>query len=56
MRTFKEISEVKPDHDPSEAEISAKRIVLGEFVDIKKPTYGELLQEQHNKIQKLAGG
>lgn len=57
MRTFKEISEVKPNHNPSEAEISAKRIVVGEFVDIKKPTYGELLQEQHNTIQKkLTGG
>ncbi|MGD8565526.1 MAG: thiamine pyrophosphate-dependent enzyme [Candidatus Bathyarchaeota archaeon] len=57
MRTFKEISEVKPDHNPSEAEVSAKKIVVGEFLDIKKPTYGELLQEQHNKIQKkLTGG
>ncbi|RLI11048.1 2-oxoacid:ferredoxin oxidoreductase subunit beta [Candidatus Bathyarchaeota archaeon] len=57
MRWLKDVSEIRHGYDPSEAEITRERIVVGEFVDIEKPTYEELLQKQFFKIQeKLKGG
>jgi len=52
LNHYKEISEIRHGHDPSGAEISNERIVVGEFVDIEKPTYGELLQRQFMNLQK----
>jgi len=51
MNWFKEASEVRHFSDPAKAEISSEKIVVGEFVDIEKPSYGRLLQEMIAKFQ-----
>lgn len=55
MNWFKKASEVQHNYDPSQAEISPERIIVGEFVDIEKPTYGRLLREAIAKVQKGEG-
>jgi hypothetical protein len=45
MKWFKEASEVRNFSDPAKAEISPNKIVVGEFVDVEKPSYGRLLEE-----------
>ncbi len=52
MKWLKEVSEVQHFSDPAKAEISSKKIIVGEFVDIEKPTYGGLLREMIAKLQK----
>lgn len=52
MNWFKKASEVQHNCDPAKAEITPKRIIVGEFVDVEKPTYGRLLREMIAKIQK----
>lgn len=52
MRWLKEVSEIRHGYDPSKAEITRERIVVGEFVDIEKPTYEELLQRQFSEFKK----
>ena len=57
MMKYKQISEIRHGYDPAKAEITMEKIVVGEFVDIEKPTYGELLQKQFMAVQqKLKGG
>jgi len=57
MKSYRQISEIRHNYDPAKAEITREKIIVGEFIDIEKPTYGELLQEQFSKIQKkLMGG
>lgn len=57
MKSYRQISEIRHDYDPAKAEITREKIIVGEFIDIEKPTYGELLQKQFSKIQKkLMGG
>ena len=51
MSWFKETSEVQHHFDPAKAEITRSKIVLGEFVDIEKPSYGRLLREKIAQIQ-----
>jgi 2-oxoglutarate ferredoxin oxidoreductase subunit beta len=51
MKWFKLISEVKHGEDPAETEISKNKIVVGEFVDIEKPSYSRLLREMTSKVQ-----
>jgi hypothetical protein len=36
--------------DPAKAEITPNHIVVGEFVDIEKPSYGRLRQQMAAKI------
>ncbi len=50
MRWFKRASVVEKFSDPAKAEISADRIVVGEFVDIEKLSYERLLHEKISKI------
>jgi 2-oxoglutarate ferredoxin oxidoreductase subunit beta len=50
MRWFKEASQVQHFSDPSKAEITANRILVGEFVDVEKPSYGRLRREMMTKI------
>jgi len=52
MQWFKETSEVQHFSDPAKAEITPKRIVVGEFVDIEKPSYGRLLREMKARVAK----
>lgn len=51
MKWFKEVSEVRNFSDPAKAEISPNKIIMGEFVDIEKPSYGRLLKEMRAKLQ-----
>ena len=52
MERYRQIAEIRHGYDPSKAEITDKRVILGEFVDIEKPTYEELLKKQLIKVQK----
>ncbi|MBE0512207.1 2-oxoacid:ferredoxin oxidoreductase subunit beta [Candidatus Bathyarchaeota archaeon] len=52
MNWFKKASEIQNYSDPAKAEISPEKIVVGEFVDIEKPTYGHLVREMTSKVQK----
>jgi 2-oxoglutarate ferredoxin oxidoreductase subunit beta len=57
MDRYRQIAEIRHGSDPSKAEITDERVILGEFVDIEKPTYEELLKKQFIKVQeKLTGG
>jgi len=49
MKWLKEASVVENFSDPSKAEITPNRIVIGEFIDIEKPSYGHLLKEMKTK-------
>jgi len=50
MKWFKEASDVQHFSDPAKAEITPSRIVIGEFIDIEKPSYGRLLREMKARI------
>lgn len=52
MNWFKKASEIQNYSDPAKADISPEKIVVGEFVDIEKPTYGYLVREMTSKVQK----
>lgn len=50
MEWFKRASVVENFSDPSKAEITPQRLVVGEFVDIKKVSYEKLLHEKISNI------
>ncbi|MEM0007072.1 MAG: 2-oxoacid:ferredoxin oxidoreductase subunit beta [Candidatus Bathyarchaeia archaeon] len=50
MEWFRKASVIANFSDPAKAEITPERIVVGEFVDLQKPTYEELL---HNKMAQI---
>jgi 2-oxoglutarate ferredoxin oxidoreductase subunit beta len=50
MKWFKEASQVQHFSDPSKAEITPNRLVVGEFVDIEKPSYGRLRREMAARV------
>jgi len=50
MRWFKDASQVQRFSDPSKAGITANRILVGEFVDVEKPSYGRLRQDMMTRI------
>ncbi|MCW3985784.1 MAG: 2-oxoacid:ferredoxin oxidoreductase subunit beta [Candidatus Bathyarchaeota archaeon] len=57
MKRFKLVSEVRHGYDPAKAEITKDQIIVGEFIDIEKPSYGRLFREMTAKVQKkLKGG
>jgi len=56
MNWFKNASDIQNNSDPAKAEISSERIVLGEFIDIEKPTYNRLLSDMISKVQKKIEG
>ena len=56
MKWFKEASVVQNFSDPAEAKITPSRIVVGEFVDIEKPSYGRLLKEMRTKATQRKTG
>jgi len=55
MEWFKKASVIEKFSDPAKAEITTERIVVGEFVDVEKPTYEELLHEKMAQIMKEGG-
>jgi 2-oxoglutarate ferredoxin oxidoreductase subunit beta len=56
MNWFKKASDIRNNSDPAKAEITSEKIVLGEFVDIEKPTYDRLLRDMISKVQKKMEG
>jgi len=52
MNWFKNASDIQNNYDPAKAEITSERIVLGEFINIEKPTYDRLLRDMISKVQK----
>jgi len=56
MNWFKKASDIQNNSDPAKAGITPERIVLGEFVDIEKPTYDYLLRDMILKVQKRVRG
>jgi len=52
MNWFKRASDIQSNSDPAKAEITSERIVLGEFINIEKPTYNRLLRDMISKVQK----
>ncbi len=51
MKWYKQASEIRHGYDPSKAGITKDKIIVGEFVNIEKPTYWDLLQKQYFKVQ-----
>ncbi|MFQ6087565.1 MAG: thiamine pyrophosphate-dependent enzyme [Candidatus Methanofastidiosia archaeon] len=51
MLWLKEKSVVQHFLEPAKAEVSMNKIVCGEFVDMEKPEFTELLQNQINSVQ-----
>ncbi|MGD0979463.1 MAG: thiamine pyrophosphate-dependent enzyme [Candidatus Bathyarchaeia archaeon] len=54
MSWFKKASVVENFSDPSKADITPERIVVGEFVDIEKLSYEKMLHEKISKINEKA--
>jgi 2-oxoglutarate ferredoxin oxidoreductase subunit beta len=54
MEWFKRASVVEHFSDPAKAEITSEKIVVGEFVDVKKPSYEKLLHEKIAQINQRA--
>jgi 2-oxoglutarate ferredoxin oxidoreductase subunit beta len=52
MNWFKKASVVEHLSDPAKADITPEKIVVGEFVDIEKPSYEKLLHEKLAQIDK----
>jgi len=51
MKWFNKASEIRHNSDPAKAEISLSKIILGEFIDIEKPTFGQLLHSMTAQVQ-----
>jgi len=56
MKWYKEVSEINHGIDPAKAEISSSRIVVGEFVDIERPAYDELIRKLISDVQEKLRG
>jgi len=56
MKWFKLVSQVQKECDPAKAAITKNQIIVGEFVDIEKPSYGRLLREMTAKVQEKLEG
>ena len=52
MEWFRKASVIANFSDPAKAEITPEKIIVGEFVDIEKPTYEELLRNKMAQIMK----
>lgn len=56
MKKFKLASQVQHGYDPAKAKITQNQIIVGEFVDIEKPSYGRLLREMTAEAQEKLKG
>lgn len=52
MEWFRKASVIENFSDPAKAEITPEKIVVGEFVDVEKPTYEKLLHSKMAQILK----
>ncbi|MEM3549754.1 MAG: thiamine pyrophosphate-dependent enzyme [Candidatus Bathyarchaeia archaeon] len=55
MKWFKKVSVIESYSDPAKAEITAEKIIVGEFVDVEKPTYENLLYRKIAQIKNFEG-
>jgi len=55
MNWFKQASEIQHYSNPAKAEITPEKIIVGEFVDMEKPSYGRLLREMVAHVQRKKG-
>jgi len=55
MNWFKQASEIQHYSDPAKAEITPEKILVGEFIDMEKPSYGRLLREMVAQAQRKMG-
>ncbi len=55
MEWFKKAAIIANFSNPAKAEITLEKIIVGEFVDIEKPTYEELLHNKMAQIMKEGG-
>ncbi len=51
MKWLKEVSEVRSNINPIDAVVGPDKIVVGEFVNVEKPEYSDLLWGQNQSIQ-----
>jgi 2-oxoglutarate ferredoxin oxidoreductase subunit beta len=51
MKWLREVSEVRSNIDPIDAVVGPDKIVVGEFVDVEKPEFSDLLWGQNRSIQ-----
>lgn len=56
MELYRRISQVRHGFDPARAEITENRLIVGEFIDIDKPAYDQLLKNQFIKVQERLTG
>lgn len=56
MEWFRKASVIMNFSDPAKAGITAEKIIVGEFVDVEKPTYEELLYTKRAQIMMERGG
>lgn len=51
MNWLRKVSEIQHKSDPAKAEINPQKIILGEFVDIERPSFGRSLRDLIAKVQ-----
>ena len=51
MKWYGRVSEIRHGYDPAKAEITKEKIIVGEFIDVEKPTFEEQIQEMTRSIQ-----
>lgn len=51
MNWLRKVSEIQHKSDPAKAEVNPKKIILGEFVDIERPSFGRSLRDLIAKVQ-----
>jgi 2-oxoglutarate ferredoxin oxidoreductase subunit beta len=56
MKAFRQVSQVQHGYDPAKAEVTRNQIIVGEFVDIEKPSYGRLLRAMTTQVQEKLKG
>ena len=56
MNWYKTASKIRNFYDPAKTEITQESLIVGEFVDIEKPTFDSLLRKKNNQVQKRIGG
>lgn len=55
MNWLKKVSVIENFSDPAKAEVSRDRIIIGEFVDMEKPTFESILYQTIKRVQEGKG-
>jgi 2-oxoglutarate ferredoxin oxidoreductase subunit beta len=51
MNWLRKVSEIQHKSDPAKAEVTPQKIILGEFVDVERPSFGRSLRDLIAKVQ-----